>query len=102
MKNQNINLKALVPQLAQSLKKVKRYTGVLFFLLVAIVYSFVLLRINTLGNAEVDQAAVDEQVQTSPTPRIDEEALKQLESLKDNSVNVQALFDEGRTNPFQE
>ncbi|HJQ09365.1 MAG TPA: hypothetical protein VJ836_07865 [Candidatus Saccharimonadales bacterium] len=57
---------------------------------------------NTMSTAAVDESKVTEQVQALATPRIDEDAIKQLQTLKDNSVNVQALFDESRTNPFQE
>lgn len=88
--------------LSNTMHKIGRYVGVLIFLLFAGSYGFIILKMNTMSTAAVDESKVTEQVQALATPRIDEDAIKQLQTLKDNSVNVQALFDESRTNPFQE
>lgn len=80
---------------------VSRYAVVLFFVLVAGVYGFVILQINLLSSAQPSQSDIDAQVTTTPVPRIDPKVAGQLEQLKDNSVNVQALFDQARQNPFQ-
>ena len=80
----------------------KRYGGVFFFLLFACVYAFIILRINTLSNVQADQSQALSQAGATAVPRIDASAAKQLQSLKDNSVNVQTLFQQNRTNPFQE
>jgi len=81
-------------------KQLLRYAPILFFLLVAIVYGFVVLRINTLSNAQPSQSDIDAQTTTTPIPRIDPNTAKRLENLEDNSQNVQTLFDEARKNPF--
>ncbi len=80
---------------------VSRYAVVLFFVLVAGVYGFVILQINLLSSAQPSQSDIDAQVTATPVPRIDPKVAGQLEQLKDNSVNVQALFDQARQNPFQ-
>jgi hypothetical protein len=98
----SINIKSLDQNLAQTLHRLRPYTGVILFMLFAFVYGFLVLRINSLSGAPVDQAAVDAQVKASPTLRIDTNAVQQLQTLKDNSVNVQTLFTDNRTNPFQE
>ena len=81
-------------------KQFLRYAAILFFLLVAVVYGFVVLRINTLSNAQPSQSDIDAQTTTTPIPRIDPNTAKRLENLEDNSQNVQTLFDEARKNPF--
>ena len=91
-------LKAYLPKIASAFG---RYGGIMFFLLVSAVYGFVILRINTLGDAQPDQSQVDALAKSASVPRIDPKIVKQLESLEDNSVNVQTLFDEARNNPFQ-
>lgn len=78
-----------------------RYAAIMFFVLVAAVYGFVVLRINLLSNIQPSQAQIDEQVSATPVPRIDPKVAEQLEQLQDNSVNVQTLFQEARDNPFQ-
>lgn len=78
------------------------YLIVIFFLIFALVYALTIVKINSLSNAPLDQGAVADEVKASPTPRIDAKAADQLQTLKDNSVNVQTLFEENRTSPFQE
>lgn len=98
----NLEVKSPLPALMQSLRKIRPYAGVALFLLLAAVYGFILLRINSLSNPTISDATVQEQAKAKPVQRIDANAAKQLEALKDNSVNVQTLFEQGRTNPFDE
>ena len=95
------DLKVLLQKSGNIVAAVKPYSAVLFVVLFALVYAFVVLRISSLSNAPVDDSAVTDQVKASPSLRIDPQAVQQLESLKDNSVNVQTLFEDQRTNPFQ-
>ena len=98
--NQNLDLKNLVPQLKEIAQKLTRYVGIIFFVLIASIYIFILFRINSLSNAQPDSSTIGQN--TTPTLRINEKVADQLQQLEDNSVNVQALFDEARSNPFQE
>lgn len=98
----NIALGSPLPLLLGLLQKLRPYVGVMIFLLLAATYGFIIMRINSLSNPAVDPSAVLTEVTATPTPRIDANAAEQLQSLKDNNVNVQTLFEEGRTNPFQE
>jgi hypothetical protein len=70
--------------------------------MLAIIYSYIILQINTLSNAPLDESQVAAQSKATPTPHIDARAAQQLQTLKDNSVNVQALFEQNRQSPFQE
>ena len=98
----NVEIKSPLPALLQSLRKLRPYAGVALFLLLAGVYGFIVLRINSLSNPTIDTSAVVSEAKSTPVPRIDADAAKQLEALKDNSVNVQTLFEQNRTNPFNE
>jgi hypothetical protein len=102
MKNADINLSSFKNVIPALVSKLRPYVSVMFLLLFATMYGIIILRINTLNNPAVNQSDVDAQVQSSPSLHIDANAAKQLQTLKDNSVNVQSLFDQGRTNPFQE
>jgi hypothetical protein len=77
-----------------------RYAPILFFLLVASAYGFVVLRINTLSSAQPSQSDIDAQTTATPVPSVDPNVVKKLESLRDNSQAAQTLFDEARNNPF--
>ncbi len=78
-----------------------RYSMTIFLLLVAVVYGFVFYQITTLDSRQPTQPQIDKFVRASHAPHIDRKMVKQLESLKDNSVNVQTLFEQARENPFQ-
>ena len=91
-----------VPMLMRLARKLQPYLNVMLFMVFAAVYVFMIMKINSLSDAPVDENAVLEQVNASPAPRIDSKAVDQLQTLKDNSVNVQTLFEENRSSPFQE
>jgi hypothetical protein len=99
MKNNDINISSLRESIQDVGHKLSRYTFMFFILFLAALYGFVLYRVNTLAAADPTQ---DVNQVISKTPHIDKEVVTQLEDLKDNSVSVQTLFDEARSNPFQE
>ncbi|CAN5120503.1 hypothetical protein BH09PAT3_BH09PAT3_2860 [soil metagenome] len=89
-----------LPTLALTqLKRLGRYRVILFALFVVGLCSYLIFQIGQASS--VQPATQDATASTSSTPRIDPLVVKQLQELQDNSVNVQALFNEARTNPFQ-
>lgn len=101
-KDLKLDIKSVPAKLGDLLNKFKRYEVILFVVLVAGVYSFLVLRINNLQNAQPNTVSGTEKVTTAATPRIDPKLVQQLQQLQDNSVSVKSLFDEARSNPFQE
>lgn len=103
MKNGEIhlNLKDLPAALATRGRRLLPYVPIIFFLVVAVVYGFLLYRIGNLSNAQPDQSEVSSEI-SQLSPHIDQNAAKQLQSLEDHSVNVQTLFNQARNNPFGE
>lgn len=81
--------------------KFVRYRVVIFVVFVGLIYSYVFFQINNFNNAKPSAQAISNQEQASPgIPRIDPTTVSKIEQLKDNSVNVQALFNQSRNNPF--
>lgn len=101
MSEQKISLKTILSKATTLLQKLQAYSFVTFLVFVALIYGFVLLKINSLRSAQPSDTAVSTQVQAAQIPHIDETVVQQLESLQDNSVSVQTLFDQARSNPFQ-
>jgi hypothetical protein len=101
MNTKKPDLKFLTAKARLGLEKVRRFSFVLFLGFVAILYGFVLLRVNSLSNIQPSNDSVTSQIKAAGVPHIDEKTVKQLESLQNNSVNVQALFNESRNNPFE-
>lgn len=94
-------LKVLFASAASRISRLSGYVFPVFICLVVLIYGFLLMRITVLSRAEPDSQTVGSQVSTARVLRVDPEAVKRLNSLQDNSVNVQALFDQARENPFQ-
>ena len=100
MKNGNINFGAIPAQLTALLKKVSGYKVFIFFLVVASLYGYIVWRINVYSAAPASQS--EETAQTAAQPHIDQGTIQKIQSLQDNSVSVQSLFDAARQNPFNE
>ncbi|PID30336.1 hypothetical protein CSA80_02835 [Candidatus Saccharibacteria bacterium] len=80
----------------------QKHIAILFFLVVTILYGFLLWRINVLSSAPPSQKDLSSASQTSPAPRISKEVVRTLQGLEDNSVRIQAIFNQARQSPFQE
>lgn len=78
------------------------YSVLLFLLLLLVVYGFVVFRIMSYSNVEPSQGEITSQVKAAATPRVSPTVVQQMLSLQDHSVDVKALFDQARNNPFQE
>ncbi len=79
-----------------------RHRVILFIVVSAGVFGFMLHRINVLANIEPSQMQIDEKVQEVKRVKIDEDAIRQIQELEDRNITLEALFDNGRENPFQE
>jgi hypothetical protein len=102
-KKGDLSLKGLLPIAKKSGQVFLRYAGIVFFVFIALVYGFVVFRINALSNAQPSDSDVSAQSAKATTiPHIDPKVVEQLLNLRDNSVNVQTLFEQARDNPFQE
>ena len=102
MKNKDLklNLNDIPAQLSGVLKKLRTYRLFIFIIFIASIYSYIVWRINVYSNAPASTS--EETAQTTSQPRIDQATVDKIQSLQDNSVNVQSLFDQARDNPFQE
>lgn len=81
-----------------------RYSIIVFCLIVALLYGFILMRINALSTAppSATDATAAEQKTLVAQPNIERGVIDKLMTLRDNSVSVQTLLNNARENPFQE
>lgn len=98
----NISPRELLVKALDSVEQAKRYAPVLFCIFFALLYGFVVYRVQVLNASEPATADVVTKSTTASVPNIDPVVLKQLQQLQDNSVTVQTLFNTSRDNPFQE
>lgn len=94
------DIKSILPTVGRDINKARRFSVVGFVVFVAVLYGFLFLRINSLNDVQPSNDSVTGQVKAAGVPHIDESVVKQLESLKDNSVNVRTLFNQARKSPF--
>lgn len=97
----HFNLKDLPQKFANFGHRLLGIAPILFILVAAGLYGFLLVRIATLSNIQPDASSVSSEV-SKLSPHIDQKSAAQLQSLEDNSVNVQTLFNQARNNPFGE
>jgi len=98
----NVNIKDLTASLLGILQKVRKYVFIIIVLLVISAYAFLLWRINTLADQNPSEDAVTAKLRGLTLPKIDQNAITKIQQLQDHSVQVQALFQQARDNPFQE
>ena len=95
-----LDIKTLKTQVLDISKKVLRYKVAVFLLFIVLLYGFVWLRINSYNRAQPSTTEVSSQVKAAEILHIDQNVLNQLQTLQNNSVSVQTLFNQARSNPF--
>jgi hypothetical protein len=102
MKKVNLDLKTLLPKLILLLKRMRGALPFMFVVVLLIIYSLLVFRINSLIRSEPSQGAIDAKLQTIKRPKIDQSVVDKIQQLEDNSAPVQSLFQQARDNPFHE
>ncbi len=95
-----------ISDIEQTIKKylviVARYKIVLFIVVVALVYGYLMYQISNLTNKSPTTNAVQANANPNTFIHINSNEAQKLMSLKNNSVSVQTLFTQSRNNPFQD
>lgn len=97
-----MNIKDIPQIIAPFLHKASKYLPLFFALLVLGLYGFLVLHVNQLTQIEINEADVQEVINKSPELEIDRRAVEAIERLEDQNVEIEAIFQEARDNPFAE
>lgn len=81
---------------------IKKYATFIFIISSLGVFGFLVFRIRTLATREPSESLIEEKKSQNKPISIDESAVKQVQQLQSANVEVQALFEQSRDNPFQE
>jgi hypothetical protein len=98
----NLNLKTLLVIFVRFRRWLGRYRAILFIVGIMSTYSILVLRINMLNNKQPNSNDVTNQLQLAHPPKLNPAIISKIQQLQDNSVEVKALFNQARDNPFQE
>lgn len=91
-----------IPKIATNVvKRFKKYAVFACVMLVLVAYGFLVFRINNYVSHEPDADVVNERLNNLRRPKIDQSTIDKIQQLQDTNVQVKALFDEARDNPFQ-
>src|SRR5258708_27231255 len=98
-KDINFNLKDLPAKLKKKLPVLLRHAPFIVALLILCTYLFVVWRISQLAGAEPPPGS---DVTTAAIPKVDRNAISQIQALEQSNTQVHSLFDSARKNPFSE
>lgn len=98
----NLEVKDIPAKLLPLINKLKGYLGFICIILALGAYTFIVYRIHTIVNTQPSDTEVVERLETVSQPQIDTEAVEKIKQLETRNVEVQAIFEEARDNPFQE
>jgi hypothetical protein len=98
----NIQLKDVLPKLKSLLYELKRYTVMIFILILVLIYGFLAFKIGSISQTEPNEADVAGQLEGTKQLQVDQDAIDKIQQLKDQNIAVQTLFESARDNPFQE
>lgn len=91
-----------LPLIQKYLGSIKRYAPIAIFVLVGATYGYLVLTASQQASIQPTEAEISERFTRSSRPRLDETAAAKLEQLEEQNVEVKAIFDEARQNPFAE
>ena len=80
----------------------RKYLVLGTFLLFMCVYIALVIRINNLSSKEPSDAQVTSELKTVLRPKVDNDTLNRIQQLQDQNIEVKALFEHARQNPFAE
>lgn len=89
------------PLIRRMLKILNRYQYALISVVIVGLFIYTVNIINSQLSAKRDQAAYDAALSSIKSVKFNQEAVETIVRLKDLNVDVNAIFDPGRTNPFE-
>lgn len=78
-----------------------RYAVIIFVLVIVTIFGAMTFMIARYANLDPTSSQGDERTSTVTTVRLDEKSVTKLQSLEDQNISIESLFDNGRDNPFQ-
>ena len=97
-----IGLKELPSQIQPVINLFKRYEVMIFIIIFVGLYSFLVMRINTLTQSEPTITDLTSEEKTIQRLKVDQEAVDKILELEEHNIEVKSLFEQARDNPFTE
>ncbi len=89
-------------QLQKLVAILQRYAVVICFAVFGAMYAYLIYASSQQTVNEPPDREINEKFQGTKRPKVDDSAARTLQQLEDQNIEVRALFDEARNNPFDE
>jgi len=83
------------------LKVTTRYLYMIIFIIFSIMIGIIVQSAGEAAYNEPTASEIQDKVKNLQAKKVDQESLNKLKELQEQSVSIEALFDNGRTNPFE-
>lgn len=100
--SKQIDIKSYLVRLNKFRSLGLKHVSFIAILLVLLIYLLSVWRISRLATAEPSSDAETAALSSTNIPRVDKNAVKQIEALEKSNVQVHSLFNSARNNPFSE
>ncbi len=97
-----IESKSITSQISKFIEFLNRYKLEVFVIFVCIIFGFLIMKISVYSTQEPSSNSLDEKIKTVKLPKVDEEAVRNIQKLEDQNIEVKSLFNDARNNPFSE
>ena len=98
----NIDLKDIPAKFQTLFRWLRQYMVFICMLVVLSIFVFLVWQIHHFATVEPSSSDVVNKVNELHSPKLDQNAVNKILLLEDQNVEVKALFNSARQNPFQE
>lgn len=92
----------ILSRLQKILPLLQRYAVTLCFIAIAAAYGYIVLSASKQADLQPSETAINEQFQGTSRPRLDPAVADKLRQLEAQNIEIGAIFNEARNNPFSE
>lgn len=92
----------LLGPIQQAVTLIRKHVFLICVVLFAAMYGYLLFQIDTLNNAQPSTDAAAQTASSTKRLVVDKTAAAKMSQLEDQNIEIKSLFEQARSNPFQE
>jgi Tfp pilus assembly protein PilO len=96
-----MNLDTLTSKLSPIKIIVSKHAVIIFVLSTVTIFGYMTFTISKLANLDPTDTQIDERKASLKQIKLNDNAIEKIESLEDQNINIESLFNNGRANPFE-
>ncbi len=100
--SKDLDVKSILPIAKKYFGVVQKHLAFIFVIVVLLCYVFVVWKISSLATVEPTPEEEAAALAATAIPKVNKNAVAQIEALESSNSEVHSLFEQARNNPFQE